>query len=519
MDFSSNGKYLASCADEEPDPGGKLQDGGTSSSNNDSSHETSVPSSESPSPRTGLSRRQRKNRRRDDSSPEQKRKFRNRKSELAVSRKPIVHTPLKQFLKIGNIPESQLASLMQTFFLSPEQMLIMGYPLEYSGYCNRAIIFKSPLTMPKAQQKFPQKSAPRYSKINVKESKFDVNAQEFVPGMDYSEIKAEWNANHDSGQGSASSSVSEENDSEGSSTSLDCYPLTPPDSDAGHQETPKPPQLNDYEIGESHNCVRCGNVFFISNHGEYLTQEQCTYHWGKLHSVIATMGKHTRTCCYVTEYSCCHGKPNSRGCTVGKLHVWNGTSVGFNGPYDSYVRTRPRKTLPPDGNFGVYALDCEMCYTVQGLELTKVTVIGVDGRLVYDSFVKPESEIIDYNTRFSGITEKDLSSKSGIKSLREVQNDIMGFVNADTILIGHGLENDLRALRIMHYTVVDTAVVFAHPNGLPYRRALKSITSCVLKRDIQCSASGHNSYEDARACMELILWKVRRDFLKPMDPY
>ena len=30
------------------------------------------------------------------------------------------------------------------------------------------------------------------------------------------------------------------------------------------------------------------------------------------------------------------------------------------------------------------------------------------------------------------------------KNLKEVQNDLMGFINADTILVGHGLENDLR---------------------------------------------------------------------------
>ncbi|KAF5296510.1 hypothetical protein FQR65_LT01499 [Abscondita terminalis] len=499
MDFASNGKYLVSCAEEEPDPGGKLDGrGGSSGSNTDSSQENSVPSSENPSPRTGLSRRQRKNRRRDDLSPENKKKYKSRKDPISSSRKPIVHSPLKQYLKMSCISEPQLASLMQTFFLSPEQMLIMGYPLQGVGYpmASRTYIFKSPLTLPKSTPKVTPKHFPK------KESKFDVNAQEFVPGMEYAEIKAEWSASHDSGQGSASSSASEENDSEESSTSLDGY------SPTETQESQEDPR-NFYEIGESHNCVRCNKMFFISHSGEYLTQEQCVYHWGKLHNVIATIGKYSKTCDYVMEYSCCKGKPQSRGCTTGKLHVWSGLSVGFNGPYDSYVRTRPRKTLPPDGNFGIYALDCEMCYTVMGLELTKVTVIGVDGRLVYDSFVKPEQEIIDYNTRFSGITSKDLTKKSGTKTLREVQNDLMGFINADTILIGHGLENDLRALKIMHYTVVDTAVVFAHPYGLPYRRGLKAITSWILKRDIQCSSNGHNSYEDARAYQTVLLWNAK----------
>lgn len=258
-------------------------------------------------------------------------------------------------------------------------------------------------------------------------------------------------------------------------------------------------------------CVRCGRGFFVTMDGEYLTQEQCLYHWGKLQKVLGPGASGMVAMTVRTEYSCCRGKPSTRGCTRGKLHVWNGVGPGFNGPFDGYVRTRLRKTPPPDGNFGAYALDCEMCFTTHGLELIKVTVVAADGRLVYDSLVRPENFIIDYNTRFSGITARDLS-KHATKSLRDVQNDLMGFINADTILVGHGLENDLRALRIIHGTVIDTSVIFPHYYGLPYRRSLKSLVGCFLKRKIQQDSSGHDSFEDAHACIELMLWRIRRDF-------
>ncbi|GLG96409.1 Transducin beta-like protein 2 [Gryllus bimaculatus] len=124
-------------------------------------------------------------------------------------------------------------------------------------------------------------------------------------------------------------------------------------------------------------CVRCGRGFFVTDDGEYLTQERCVYHWGKLQA--AGRGR--------AEYSCCKGRPTSRGCSVARLHVWVGVREGVNGPLDGFVRTRPRKSLPPDGNFGVYALDCEMCFTTHGLELAKVTVVAADGRLVLFSFV------------------------------------------------------------------------------------------------------------------------------------
>lgn len=39
------------------------------------------------------------------------------------------------------------------------------------------------------------------------------------------------------------------------------------------------------------------------------------------------------------------------------------------------------------------------CYTKQGLELTRVTVINSDLKVVYDTFVKPDTKVVDYNTR------------------------------------------------------------------------------------------------------------------------
>lgn len=48
--------------------------------------------------------------------------------------------------------------------------------------------------------------------------------------------------------------------------------------------------------------------------------------------------------------------------------------------------------------------------------------------------------------RFSGVSEEDL--KGNNTSLREVQETLMSFINADTILIGHGLEKALCALKV-----------------------------------------------------------------------
>ncbi len=65
-----------------------------------------------------------------------------------------------------------------------------------------------------------------------------------------------------------------------------------------------------------------------------------------------------------------------------------------------FMTTLPASKTPKDGDFGIFALDCEMCNTVKGNELARVTVVGWDGKTVYESLVKPSCDIIDYNTRF-----------------------------------------------------------------------------------------------------------------------
>lgn len=80
----------------------------------------------------------------------------------------------------------------------------------------------------------------------------------------------------------------------------------------------------------------------------------------------------------------------------------------------------------------------------------------------------------DLNTRFSGIRSEEYAARA-VLSLESVQRALARLIGADTILIGHALDNDLRALRLVHRRVVDTAALFPHARGPPYRRALRDL--------------------------------------------
>lgn len=284
---------------------------------------------------------------------------------------------------------------------------------------------------------------------------FDVNAREFVPRRNQ--------GSSDSGQGSTSSSESEE----------------------GVADT-------DYKVKVRQTnqrvCVRCHTIFDVTANSD----ANCVFHHGKL-------GKG------VFAYSCCGGDNMSPGCTQMNQHVWSGLLGGFNGPFHDFVHTKNRSS------FQVYAMDCEMVYTNAGMECARVTVVGVDGGLVYDELVRPKNTVIDYNTRYSGITEEQLNEAT--KTLEDVQNDLLKFVFSETILIGHSLESDLRVLKMVHKTVVDTAIAFPHFKGLPVRHSLKFLVKTHLGREIQTQGEkGHDSGEDSQACMDLMLWRVLADF-------
>lgn len=157
----------------------------------------------------------------------------------------------------------------------------------------------------------------------------------------------------------------------------------------------------------------------------------------------------------------------------------------------------------------IYAIDCEMCKTAEGLELTRISMLNWDAEVVYDTLVKPTNPITDYVTQYSGITAELLDPIT--TTLADVQAHLLTLFNNDTILVGQSLNSDLTAMRLVHPHIVDTSVIYHHSRGPPYKPSLKWLAQKYLKRVIQNGgAQGHNPTEDAKACLDLLKLKLER---------
>jgi DNA polymerase III epsilon subunit-like protein len=165
----------------------------------------------------------------------------------------------------------------------------------------------------------------------------------------------------------------------------------------------------------------------------------------------------------------------------------------------------------------VCAIDCEMVETTLGRELARITLLELvefDGsvpsnlkevtRLRMDQLVQPRGAVTDYLTQYSGITAQLLASGPTV-DLVQVQAALLQFLSRNDVLIGHSLENDLHALRLVHPTVLDTALLF-RAQGATYKHSLRHLTSNLLQRTIQTGS--HCSREDAKAALDLAVQRA-----------
>lgn len=187
-----------------------------------------------------------------------------------------------------------------------------------------------------------------------------------------------------------------------------------------------------------------------------------------------------------------------------KKHARYEREYNFHGLTDSsWVQARPSdgRALPP-----VISIDCEMCQTTDPVTdkddtsaLIRFSVVnGLNpSEILIDSLVQPLMPVKDIRSNIHGITEAQLQGVSF--TLRHAQAFLLNICSEDTIIVGHAVHNDLKALHFSHKNVVDTAYLYAIDGEAGAAASVRDISDQVL--DIRL-LDVHDSVQDARAALQ-----------------
>ncbi|KAK6502782.1 RNA exonuclease 3 [Arthrobotrys musiformis] len=288
--------------------------------------------------------------------------------------------------------------------------------------------------------------------------------------------------------------------------------------------------------GGREECERCKTRFQVlqerdTKTGNWVTGGSCTHHYGR----------------FVTEggrklWGCCSTPPGETpGCTEHTNHVFMVKSPVRLASVWQFVETPSPPVLSPSDSSTpppapetskniekAICMDCEMAYTTKGFEVIRLTATRFPTyETVVDILVQPYGEVLDLNTRFSGVTQeqfdtalpynpsipsKDPKILTRASSPLEAREILFNHIDSSTILIGHSLDNDLKCMRIIHPRVVDTALLYRHRTpGM--RFSLKNLVRIHLGRFIQTNenAQGHDSREDANEAGNLVRKRIQKD--------
>uniref|UniRef100_A0A023GIS1 RNA exonuclease 4 n=1 Tax=Amblyomma triste TaxID=251400 RepID=A0A023GIS1_AMBTT len=149
----------------------------------------------------------------------------------------------------------------------------------------------------------------------------------------------------------------------------------------------------------------------------------------------------------------------------------------------------------------VVAMDCEMVgvgHEGKDSVLARVSLVNVMGHCIYDKFVKPTEEVVDYRTAVSGVRPGDIEKG---EEFATVQKEVSEILNG-RILVGHAVHHDLKVLFLSHprRRIRDTSAY------RPFRAmfggrtpSLKALSERILGVKVQ--QGEHSSVQDAQAAM------------------
>jgi RNA exonuclease 1 len=203
-------------------------------------------------------------------------------------------------------------------------------------------------------------------------------------------------------------------------------------------------------------------------------------------------------------------------------------------------------------------------------ELIRVSVVDYfTGAILLDKLVYPDVKMKHYNTRYSGVSFRDMQTavrkRTCLFGRAAARKAVWNCVGVDTIVVGHDAQSDLTSLRWIHPLVVDTFMVEEEiareikdkltreankrQEELDLKRleavargeepppaaqseeaaeierriktefglSLKFLAKKRLDRTIQIKNQGHDSVEDALAARDILHWHLTNRVMEPVS--
>lgn len=314
------------------------------------------------------------------------------------------------------------------------------------------------------------------------------------------------------------------------------YIPTPPTAAAAAEAAAAVEASHNYEI-----CDRCSSRFQVfpdrNEEGLLASNGPCKHHPNRKVFPQKTKGDAAMGHLKEAYYPCCNAVVGSPGCTENEYHVFKASAPARLAAVLPFITT-PENENPAKDRDGetvsAVCFDCEMGYTVYGLELIRLTAVAwPSGKELVDVLVRPLGTVIDLNSRFSGVWPEAFSNAVPFEEWQSTSSSsqpsnttkdkplpivptpqaaralLTSYLTPTTPLLGHAIDNDLNAIRLCHPTIIDSVLLYPHPRGLPMRFGLKMLAAKYLGRSIQMGGErGHDSLEDAVATGELVRVKV-----------
>lgn len=106
---------------------------------------------------------------------------------------------------------------------------------------------------------------------------------------------------------------------------------------------------------------------------------------------------------------------------ISECHVF---TTSFDDSLAEFIPTPPENSSADYRSSKVYGIDTELVYTLNGMEVARISLVDMKGRVIMDQYVMPKYPILDFNTAFSGVQPEHLENAISLEAVSRGDSEI-----------------------------------------------------------------------------------------------